>query len=93
MHNKLHLSKRKLQLAKLLHYGGFALMLLCALFQSLLAFLGMFLFLVGVLWLGSMYRCPQCGASLFTKNFDVLTATPCGFCPKCGWRVDIEFDP
>ena len=91
--HKLHLSKRKLQLAKLLHYGGLALAIICLFFQSLLAFLGLFLFLIGILWLGSMFRCPQCGTSLFTKNFDVLASRPCDFCPKCGWKVDIEMNP
>lgn len=91
--NKLHLSKKKLRLAKLLHYGGFALLIICALFQSLLAFLALLPFLIGAIWLDSMHRCPRCGASLFTKKLDVLTATPCSFCPKCGWKVDIEEEP
>ena len=91
MMNKLHLSKRKLWLAKFLHYGGFALMILFALFGSVWAFLGLGPFLIGVFWIDFMYRCPQCRASLLIKRYDFLISEPsCSFCPKCGWKVDIE---
>ena len=93
MHNKLHLSKRKLQLAKLLYYGGLPLAIICVFFQSLWAFFWLLLCLIGGFWLDSMYRCPCCGASLFTSRFDALSLKPCVFCSKCGWKVDIEEEP
>jgi len=94
MHNKLHHSKKKLLLAKLLFWGGLAGSILSVFPDGpgLWFLLFLTLGLAGGFWLDSMYRCPRCRHSLFSNRLDGLLGRPCSFCPKCGWRVEIETD-
>ena len=95
MYQKLHLSKKKLLVAKILDKGGFVACIL-SLFPDgpgLLSFLCLCIMTIGALWLDSMYRCPKCSHSLFATRADAMRSKPCSFCPKCGWKVDIEIKP
>ena len=95
MHKKLHLSKKKLLIAKVLYWSGLVGSILSVFPDGpgLRFFLCLILCLVGGLWLDSMYRCPRCRKDLFTNRLDALLLKPCSFCPKCGWQVDIEIKP
>lgn len=90
-----YLSRKKLFLAKLLYRGGLAACLLSVFPKGpgLWFFIFMILALVGGGWLDAMYRCPQCGKSLFTSRLDALLLHACDYCPKCGWAVDIQIEP
>ena len=93
--NKLYHSGRKLLIAKILWWGGLVGSIISVFPDGpgLWFAICLILCLAGGLWLESMYRCPRCHHSLFTNRADALVTKPCAFCPKCGWKVDIEMEP
>lgn len=94
MKSPLSISRRKRRLTQILLYVGLLAAIPTALSRSWLLFFLCFLAaVIGALWLDGMYRCPQCGHSLFPNRQDALLLRPCSFCPKCGWAVDIEMKP
>ena len=93
---KLHLSKKKQLLARILWTGGFAGAIVSVLVfggVGLPFFICLALLVVGWLQLDGMYRCPYCGYPLFDNKLDALKLKVKPFCPKCGERVEIEMEP
>ena len=95
---KLRISRKKRTAANGLFRGGMAVMLLsilvCAISPQ--AWVGVVTAggvagLAGAIWVGRLYRCPQCGRQLLGRGWEAFTLTTYNHCPSCGWAVDIEY--
>ena len=95
---KLRISRKKRTAAKLLYQGGIAVILLsilaCAVSPELWVWIligGAVMGFAGEIWVGRLYRCPQCGRKLLGRGWEAFTLTTYNHCPNCGWAVDIEY--
>ena len=95
---KLPISWKKRTIARILYYGGIAVLFLAILVCAVSPQAGMGVIIAGAvmgfagaIWIGRLYRCPRCGRQLLGRGWEALTLTTFNHCPNCGWAVDIDY--